>query len=1210
MADVYGTFVQARAQAGTTEPDMQELHNHWLALLRFLHVQYKGYTLNVAPPPARPLAASLLADAKLNTLREMALKSQAEGQWVNALEYWSKIIQGGAGERRREAMLSRVYALRQTGEDFLAEQQLRGMALYADDEALKQAALVKLIESYRKANDDAGLQFLLAAVTDMNPSRDNLRALSAAMMANSDYEMALMAALAANDNTAATDIILPASYKLGWWEVFEAALQRVPDEKERAFWRAQREIESGHYVQAEKQFELAGETGKSWLNALHNGMRIHDELSSGERTQSSKLESLHAWQEWQAGHPGEYAWQEAAELVADYAGADMLYSIERDTYEKVFKATSQKPLRLTFSGPLRLRLETRPLYPESQNNPLDGWLEIRENGLLRLLPINNNIPTEGLRLVGQPLASAGIKAASEFEFGPGLHQVELSSKQATMLLRVFANRPLLPLGVLPQLAPETISNFKLADFSSTKTGLANCYCRNCLTMVSNDQLKPARSVQLKGQFPGPWLEQQGTAAPNPNQAEQETTNAAQSVVVSSASGAGKTALGWPEAGSLAAGDIEAALAAYPGQDDEAVMRRMLLLLWLAEQAPNQRERALTLGEALAASRPDLAQLQPLLARLSRNAGWVPVSNIQSSAGLRYIEVSGWQPESPALRVRRAMLTPVIADEQVISGTGRMVLVMTNPVPAQIQAEVLVEDLEYMRPLALTAEYQIDDLMPVAVELPLSQTHKSITLNIPAGKHALRIGIRNPVTNQFLKIRLKEHGVSELYRSLELPYEVATRNEPLIMGISGPAWLKIDELRDGKVVTDYRLVAPGFQTLKFVPESGRQEALLRISQRMTLPGDHTVPSRNMPLHPEAVPEPMLNLAYTPPVSTVALHDGFDLGGQEDGTWSVTGSYNGRRDIVENTGKADLERYIELGLTHRYYDENRRTYFKTDLLQHSREYGSPTLGIRETIDFRPVWAPLTFKLEGSLYTQNIKPSTGTDTQWADIVAFPLNANFNNQEWATYLRGSVSQKRDIDPKTWHLPELAVFERQLSLTDVRGYDGKMLDQDVYTQYKADHRHGLSLGDTLVHRPWLDTLWSANVSTHSNTDWNALNPDHITFGAGWKQLLGEVQIGLDYQVNRLFADENRVDTINRSALSLDMSWQHWRVNQQRFEVGLKLRHDIEQSVESGMLYVTWHFGQGRMYRDFRPGEVDFLDIRQRLIPQQINNSIKDAGRD
>jgi len=339
----------------------------------------------------------------------------------------------------------------------------------------------------------------------------------------------------------------------------------------------------------------------------------------------------------------------------------------------------------------------------------------------------------------------------------------------------------------------------------------------------------------------------------------------------------------------------------------------------------------------------------------------------------------------------------------------------------------------------------------------------------------------------------------------------------------------------------------------------------------------------------------------------LQDGFDLGGQEDGTWSLTGSFNNRRDVIENTGGAGLERFLEVDLTHRYYDENRRSYFKTEMLGRTRQNGGPTLGVRELIDFRPIWAPVTFKLEGSFYAQNPGLMNVSDTQWRTLDSALWEGGLKSVEWAALLRGSISQKRDIDPKTWHLPEIALFQRKMSLNDAQGYDGKNLDQDVFTQYKADHRHGLSLGDTLTHRPWLDTLWQVNLSTHSNKDWNVFKPDHITFGAGWKQLLGEFEVNLDYQMNRLFADENRMGTVNRKSIILDVNWQHWRVNQQRFEVGLKLRRDIETSAGSGMLYFSWHFGHGSMYKDFRPGEVDFLDIRQRRIPQEMNNSIKDV---
>jgi len=208
----------------------------------------------------------------------------------------------------------------------------------------------------------------------------------------------------------------------------------------------------------------------------------------------------------------------------------------------------------------------------------------------------------------------------------------------------------------------------------------------------------------------------------------------------------------------------------------------------------------------------------------------------------------------------------------------------------------------------------------------------------------------------------------------------------------------------------------------------------------------------------------------------------------------------------------------------------------------------------------------------------------------------------EWSVALRGTVSQLREIGPKTAHLPSLSLFGRGLSLKQNNQSD--RIDQDVFTQYKAEHRAGLVLSDTLTYRPWLDTEWWGRVSLVSNEEIVLEKPDHLLLGAGWKQLIGDVQLDVDYRVIRFFSDTDRANAFTRHSLSFDLLWDFWRPNQHRLELGFGLRHDFDSGQTSGELSLTWHLGNGRAYRDFRPGEVDFPELRKRRAAQAINNRV------
>ena len=173
--------------------------------------------------------------------------------------------------------------------------------------------------------------------------------------------------------------------------------------------------------------------------------------------------------------------------------------------------------------------------------------------------------------------------------------------------------------------------------------------------------------------------------------------------------------------------------------------------------------------------------------------------------------------------------------------------------------------------------------------------------------------------------------------------------------------------------------------------------------------------------------------------------------------------------------------------------------------------------------------------------------------------------------------------------------------------YDPEILDQDVFSQYKSDHRHGLTLSDTLYHRPWLDTLWFAGLGLTSNEDFA---PDNLNYRLGWRQLLGPLQVDLEYRGTRFLNDEDRIAAYTREVGTLNFLWELWLEDQHRVEVLLTLQRDFHDSETLGMLSFFWHGGNGRGYRDFWPGEVDFLDLRERRASVVKNNGIDDGNVD
>lgn len=172
---------------------------------------------------------------------------------------------------------------------------------------------------------------------------------------------------------------------------------------------------------------------------------------------------------------------------------------------------------------------------------------------------------------------------------------------------------------------------------------------------------------------------------------------------------------------------------------------------------------------------------------------------------------------------------------------------------------------------------------------------------------------------------------------------------------------------------------------------------------------------------------------------------------------------------------------------------------------------------------------------------------------------------------------------------------------------DGRV-DQDVYTPYRAHHRSGSELADTLVYEPWLDTQLRAAAKVTSNPDFNLLRPDHYRIGVGAAQLLGPVWLNMDYGHLRYRADDRRASARSARTVAFGIGGEVWLAQQQRLEIGLTLARDIDDRSTWGGIVFTWHGGNGRGFQDFRPGERDFGDLRYRRASSDDNNRLRDLG--
>ena len=624
---------------------------------------------------------------------------------------------------------------------------------------------------------------------------------------------------------------------------------------------------------------------------------------------------------------------------------------------------------------------------------------------------------------------------------------------------------------------------------------------------------------------------------------------------------------------------------------EQAQKTLIQYLARVEEQPESAEKLLAEAEQLAQRYFDDALLQSLWQRLSRYSDWQPVISIINNAGIDFVSVQGWQPESPFIRIRRALLPPVADNEQVIFGDQRVVLLLTNPAAISLRIDARLEDVPFLPEVPTQLVYQVDDQPTQALLLADKADWRRFTLTIPAGEHAVRLYQQQSVGNQYVKLRFDDTGIA-LAVAQERPYFISTASAPLQFYSQGPSLLRIDELNEGTTSYRYQQVPEGWHTISLPPPAGKARSLLRVSQRVVnlqpKPLNNRIIQRT--LNPIPVPEAVLNTHVS--TDKVELIDAFKLGKQEDGTLSVGVDFVRRNNQQESGSTLPLEQFGQYRMSYRYFDEPRNTYWNTLGFFRTREHGNPSFGLDEYVYFKPDWLPFTVRSNAKVVAQVLNDQLEALGQW-NIFA--------------------SKAYHLHPKTQLFPGLMYFMRAMSLhpgvSTLNNSNFKsMVDQDLYTPYKEDHSMGLIPGFTLEHRPWLDTIWSGSASVGSNENLNFTQPDNYRTEAHWQQLLGSVELDAFYRIAFYQKDADRISASKRSYTGLELNWQYWTAHQNRVDFTAQYSYDLERRASLATVSFTYHFGEGRGYRDFAPNDFDFRDIRQRQIDDGQNNVMRDVN--
>jgi hypothetical protein len=461
--------------------------------------------------------------------------------------------------------------------------------------------------------------------------------------------------------------------------------------------------------------------------------------------------------------------------------------------------------------------------------------------------------------------------------------------------------------------------------------------------------------------------------------------------------------------------------------------------------------------------------------------------------------------------------------------------------------------------------------------------------VPAGAHVARVALAAPVANGFVRLQFGELG-QVIGEQRDRTYDVATAAQPLTVSVAGPAWLRIDELRDGRTISSYRQVGLGVERLRFRPSAGSGKALFRLFELAPDEAEPSAPDA-LPVEPvPGVPPPLLTVADAIEASRVRFVDVLPLGRQEDGTTSVGLSAQRRYPTTEEEGSGSRQRvdqFVEARIAHRRFDPEAQLWWRAELLGRVRDQGGPTLGARGRLEQWPTGSPFTFSVAGAAFAQFVGGS--------------------RTEWSVNAEADMAWRQQINPRTTQTVEIGGFARHLSLDAREAAGVRKLDLDVFNRYRSEHRYGLNAAWRLGYTPWLDTRWRLQAAAVTNEN---LSLDRASLTAEWEQLVGDLVLRASYRRTRFFADDNRDRGSWGDTVGLGADWDRFHIGGQRMQVGARAAYRVDSRDLTAALSLTWHFGPGRGYRDFAPGEVDFESLRARRLFDLPTNELFDVSQD
>lgn len=576
--------------------------------------------------------------------------------------------------------------------------------------------------------------------------------------------------------------------------------------------------------------------------------------------------------------------------------------------------------------------------------------------------------------------------------------------------------------------------------------------------------------------------------------------------------------------------------------------------------------------------PDSALKNRLERRTNRNTEWLTQSNPVKAKKFTFRTFDTNEPMTPNGIRSRLLYNPQQSQTERLSTQS----VLNYELEVR-KGEQLRLELESQRHLFLAEQssrvvISINDKIVKHVNLSTNEK-KYIPLSLEQGQHKLSLqlldtdAIASVIAS--LQFKLNEESWQEQPQDIRLRLYQADKDTPFQLFVPELSWLRIDTYDKKGLVNSEFVTAP--QGIFSWAGSDNDEHAFRVMKLQMLDDDKpnaATGSINSLQAQEKDHSPKHSLAITP-YSYKPKPDAPELREHDaTQTWGLELNRQKRRSVQED--QAQTNELTEVVLHSLKADKSERYY------------------LGQSFALRDYDAALNNSLHAAV--------EWWDTEWRDAIQLQIGANVAAQQGSTSDDWAWSSRFNIAAHGIHSWDNRLFNRwHVDLW------GRLLDHDrntaeyatsVYSQYKLDHRYGISIADHLRYKLTHDSDLRASIRVNSNPLFEDFGVDNLISVVGARFFYQGLAADINWRYQRFLKDDHRRVASGDSRLGLSFDWFAWQESS-HFRLRFGLERDLLNDENFWSIRLIYLNDNGRGVRDYVPQSLAFKPLRhQQFILQ------------